>query len=183
MIAKKQNIESTFNQEQNRLTNFIKSRIGSIEDAEDIVQDVFLSFVGAFDDISDLRKSISWLYSVASNKIVDFRRKKKTYSIEDHKGKEGEENGLSLMDLIPSLESMPDEQLMLDAIWEEIQMRLEELPQEQREVFEWHEFEGFSFQQISEFTGITINTLISRKRYAVLYLRKHLEEMFKLINE
>ena len=183
MTSKKQNIESTFNQEQNRLINFIKGRIGSAEDAEDIVQDVFMSFVGAFDDISDLRKSISWLYSVAKNKIVDYRRKKKTYSIEEQKGKDGEERDLNLIDLIPSLESMPDEQMMLDAIWEEIQMRLEELPHEQREVFEWHELEGLSFQQISDFTGTTINTLISRKRYAVVYLREHLEEMFKLIKE
>ena len=183
MTAKTQNIERTFNQEQNRLTNFIKGRIGSTEDAEDIVQDVFLSFVGAFDDISDLRKSISWIYSVAKNKIVDYRRKKKTYSIEEQNSSDDIEKGLSLIDLIPSLESMPDEQMMLDAIWEEIQLRLEDLPQEQREVFEWHELEGLSFQQISDVTGTTINTLISRKRYAVVYLRKHLEEMFNLIKE
>jgi len=182
MTAKKQNIEQTFNQEQNRLTNFIKGRIGSREDAEDIVQDVFMSFVGSFDDISDLRKSISWLYSVAKNKIVDYRRKKKTYSIEDQSNKDGEQ-GLSLMELIPSLESLPDEQMMLNAIWEEVQERLNELPQEQREVFEWHELEGYSFLQISEFTGTTVNTLISRKRYAVMYLREHLDELFSLIKE
>lgn len=183
MTAKKQNIERAFNQEQNKLTNFIKSRIGSVEDAEDIVQDVFLSFVGAFDDISDLRKSISWIYSVAKNKIVDYRRKKKTYSIEEQYKVDSDEKRLNLIDLIPSLESMPDEQMLLNAIWEEIQIRLEELPKEQREVFEWHELEGLSFQQISDITGTTINTLISRKRYAVVYLRAHLEEMFKLIKE
>ena len=183
MTTKKQNIESTFNKEQNRLTNFIKGRIGSVEDSEDIVQDVFLSFVGAFDDISDLRKSISWIYYVAKNKIVDYRRKKKTYSIEEQNSTDDAEVGLSIIDLVPSLESMPYEQMMLDAIWEEIQMRLEELPQEQREVFEWHELEGLSFQQISDITGTTINTLISRKRYAMVYLREHLEEMFKLIKE
>ncbi len=183
MTAKKQHIESAFNQEQSRLTNFIKGRIASAEDAEDIVQDVFVSFVGAFDDISDLRKSISWLYSVAKNKIVDYRRKKKAIPIEDHTGNDEIEKGLSFIDLIPSLESTPDEQMLLDAIWEEVQIRLEELPKEQREVFEWHELEGYSFQQISEFTAIAVNTLISRKRYAVIYLREHLEDMFKLIKE
>lgn len=183
MTTKKQNIESAFNQEQNRLTNFIKGRVGSVEDAEDIVQDVFLSFVGAFDDISDLRKSISWLYSVAKNKIVDYRRKKKTYAIESQSSDDDDEEGLSIIDLVPSLETMPDEQMLLDAVWEEIQIRLDELPLEQREVFQWHELDGLSFQQISTITGASINTLISRKRYAVLYLREHLEEMFDLVKE
>ncbi|MBD0405374.1 RNA polymerase sigma factor [Flammeovirga sp. EKP202] len=180
MAEKNQNIEDTFQQEQGRLKNYIKGKIGSMEDAEDIAQDVFLSFVGGFDEISDLRKSISWLYTVAKNKIVDYRRKKKPLSIEDQKVND-EEEGLNLMDLLPSLETMPDEQLMKDMIWEEIQLRLEELPKEQKEVFEWHELEGFSFKQISEMTGETVNTLISRKRYAVLYLREQLESLFKLM--
>ncbi|WP_066631880.1 RNA polymerase sigma factor [Labilibacter marinus] len=182
MTTEKQNIGETFHQEQNRLTNYVKGRIGSVEDAEDIVQDVFMSLVGGFDDISDLRKTISWLYSVAKNKIVDFRRKKRPYSLEENKTNE-EGESLNISDLLPSLESMPDEQMMLDMVWEEIQERLNELPQEQREVFEWHELEGNSFQQISEFMGTPVNTLISRKRYAVLYLREHLEELFNQMNE
>ncbi|KXX67551.1 RNA polymerase sigma factor [Flammeovirga sp. SJP92] len=180
MAEKNQNIENTFQQEQGRLKNYIKGKVGSMEDAEDIAQDVFLSFVGGFDDISDLRKSISWLYTVAKNKIVDYRRKKKPLSIEDQKVND-EEEGLNLMDLLPSLETMPDDQLMKDMIWEEIQLRLEELPKEQKEVFEWHELEGLSFKQISEMTGETVNTLISRKRYAVLYLREQLDSLFKLM--
>ena len=181
MAAKTKHIGDTFNREQNRLRNYIRVRIGSAEDAEDMVQDVFMSLVGGFEDISDLRKTISWLYSVAKNKIVDYRRKKKTYSIEDQKGDEGE--GLNLADFLPSFESLPDEQMMLDLVWEEIQTRLQELPPEQREVFEWHELEGYSFQQISDFSGTAINTLISRKRYAVLYLRKHLEDLFREITD
>ena len=181
MTAKEQNIEDTFNREQNHLKNYIKSRIGSVEDAEDIVQDVFLSLVGGFDDIFDLRKTISWLYSVAKNKIVDYRRKKRTYSLEEQNDKD--EERLRLSDLILSLEPLPDEQMMMDLIWDEIQIRLRELPIEQREVFEWHELEGYSFQQISDFSGAAVNTLISRKRYAVLYLREYLEELFKQIKE
>ncbi|MBB6462113.1 RNA polymerase sigma factor [Flammeovirga kamogawensis] len=183
MAEKNENIENTFQEEQGRLKNYIKGKVGSMEDAEDIAQDVFLSFVGGFDEISDLRKSISWLYTVAKNKIVDYRRKKKTVSIEDQNSKIDDEEGLRLMDLLPSLESMPDEQLMLDMIWEEIQLRLKELPKEQREVFEWHELEGYSFNKISDITGNSVNTLISRKRYAVLYLREHLEDLFNQLKE
>lgn len=185
MATKESNIEQTFKNERSRLTTFVRSKIGSTEDAEDLVQDVFLSFIGGFEDISDLRKTISWLYAVAKNKIVDFRRKKKTYLLEDQvsTNNENEDDSLFLSELIPSITSAPDEQMMLDAIWEEIQARLGELPKEQREVFEWHELEGYSFQQISEMTNTTVNTLISRKRYAVLYLREHLEEMFELLNE
>lgn len=180
-MTKEQHIGATFSQEQGRLTNYIKGRIGSAEDAEDMVQDVFLSFTGAFDDITDLRKSISWLYSVAKNKIVDYRRKKRTYSVEEQTNVDENDESLRFIDLIPSLESMPDEQMTLDMIWEEIQERLQELPREQREVFEWHELEGYSFKQISESTGIAVNTLISRKRYAVLYLRDNLKDLFDLI--
>ena len=114
MSAKTRNIEDTFNQEQSRLISYVNSRIGSAEDAEDIVQDVFLSLVGGFDDISDLRKSISWLYSVAKNKIVDYRRKKRTSSLDDLKGKSEEDENVNLADLIPSLDSQPDEELMLE---------------------------------------------------------------------
>ncbi len=183
MTTEKQNIGDTFSQEQGRLTNYIKRRVGSAEDAEDIVQDVFMSLVGGFEDISDLRKTISWLYSVAKNKIVDYRRKKKPVSLEDQIEKDEEGIRLNIADLLPSLESLPDEQMMMDMIWEEIQVHLNELPKEQREVFEWHELEGYSFQQISDFSGTAVNTLISRKRYAVLYLREQLEELFIQLKE
>lgn len=146
MTTKEQHIEEAFDQEQQRLTGYVKKQVGSREDAEDIVQDVFMSLTGGFDDISDLHKTISWLYSVAKHKIVDFLRKKKTYALEDQKAQsDGEEEVLFLSDLIPSLEGLPDDQMMQDLIWEQIQMSLEELPEEQRNVFEWHELEGFSF--------------------------------------
>lgn len=176
-------IEQIYNEEQERLRGFVRKRISSNEDAEDIVQDVFVSLTGAFDDITDLRKSIAWLYATTKHKIVDFLRKKKTYSLEEQGGRFEDEESLMLADILPSFESLPDEQLMQDLIWDEIQFCLEELPQNQREVFEWHEFEGISFKQISEMTGETVNTLMSRKRYAVLYLRKQLEELFNSIKD
>ncbi len=184
MATKEQHIGAAFDQEQARLTGFVRKQVGSQEDAEDIVQEVFMSLAGGFDDISDLRKTISWIYSVAKNKVVDFLRKKKTYALEDQKVTAGDEDEtLYLSDLIPSLGVQPDDQMMQDLIWDEIRMSLEELPEEQRKVFEWHELEGFSFQQISESTGVAVNTLISRKRYAVLYLREQLGELFKQIKE
>ena len=182
MSSKTQKIESAFDSEQKKLTGFVRNRVGTQEDAEDIVQDVFESLVGGFDDIIDLRKAVSWMYSVAKNKIVDFLRKKKTYALEDQKrGTDDEGESFSMLDLIPSLEELPDSQMMQDLIWEQLQMSLEQLPKEQRDVFVWHELEGKSFQLISEITGVAINTLISRKRYAVVFLREELKELFEII--
>ncbi len=182
MEEKEHYIEQVFEQEQQRLTGFVKRRVGSLEDAEDIVQDVFVSLTSGFDDISDLRKSISWLYTVAKNRIVDFLRKKKTYSVEDQKKAVGEDGeSLSMLDLIPSLEELPDSQMMQDLIWQQIQLSLNQLPKEQRDVFVWHELEGKSFAIISEITGISVNTLLSRKRYAVVFLREELKDLFEII--
>lgn len=182
MSTNTQKIESAFDSEQQKLTGFVRNRVGSKEDAEDIVQDVFESLVGGFDDILDLRKAVSWMYAVAKNKIIDFRRKKKTYSIEEQKRSvNDDEESLSMMDLIPSLDVLPDDQMMQDLIWDQIQMSLEELPKDQRDVFVWHELEGKSFQMIAETTGVSVNTLISRKRYAVVYLREELKELFEII--
>lgn len=182
-MTEEKHIEYLFNDEQQRLTGYVRKQVGSTEDAEDIVQDVFLSMTGAFDDISDLRKSISWLYSTTKHKVIDFLRKKKTYSLEEQKQHYEDNEVLSLADILPSLEVLPDEQLMQDLIWDEIQFCLEELPKEQRQVFEWHEFEGLSFKQMAEITGETINTLISRKRYAIVFLREELKELFNSIKE
>lgn len=182
MSTKIQEIEIAFDSEQKKLTGFVRKRVGTQEDAEDIVQDVFESLVGGFEGIIDLRKGVSWIYSVAKHKIVDFLRKKKTYSIEDQKNfGSDEDETFSMLDLIPSLEELPDSQMMQDLIWEQIQVSLEQLPKEQRDVFVWHELEGKSFQLLSEITGLAINTLISRKRYAVVFLREELKELFEII--
>lgn len=182
MAEKVEHIETVFSNEQKKLTGFVRNRVGTLEDAEDIVQDVFESLVSGFDDISDLRKVISWIYTVAKHKVIDFLRKKKTYALEDQKSsKQEDEETFSFADLIPSFEELPDSQMMQDLIWEQIQMGLKELPQEQRDVFVWHELEGMSFKMMSEFTGLSVNTLISRKRYAVMFLREKLKELFEII--
>lgn len=182
MSTQTKKIESAFDSEQKKLTGFVRSRVGTQEDAEDIVQDVFESLIGGFEDIIDLHKAVSWMYSVAKNKIVDFMRKKKTYSLEDQKSSiQDDEESLSLIDMIPSLEELPDSQMMQDLIWEKIQLSLEQLPAAQRDVFVWHELEGRSFQLISESIDVPVNTLISRKRYAVVFLREELKELFETI--
>ena len=184
MVNKEQHISQVFTSEQGRITNFVKKQVGSLEEAEDIVQDVFYYFSDGFDEITDLQKSISWIYKVAKNKVIDFIRKKKTYALEDqHVTQEEGDEFLNMSDLLPSHESLPDNQMTQNLIWEEVNWCLAQLPDEQREVFEKHELEGISFQKISEDTGDSVNTLISRKRYAVLRLREHLAYIFKEIND
>lgn len=184
MANKEQHISKVFTSEKGRITNFVKKQVGSLEEAEDIVQDVFYYFSDSFDEIMDIQKSIYWIYKVAKNKVIDFIRKKKTYALEDQQipQQDGDEF-LNMSDLLPSDESLPDNQMMQDLIWEEVNWCLSQLPEEQREVFEKHELEGFSFQQISKTTGESTNTLISRKRYAVLRLREHLSYIFNELND
>ncbi|MDA3930026.1 MAG: RNA polymerase sigma factor [Prolixibacteraceae bacterium] len=183
MSSQQKHIAETYIAEKHKLKGFVRKRVNTNEDAEDIVHDVFMSLTDGFDDILNLTSIISWIYSVARNKIIDFNRKKKTILIEDQlKGKRDEEEVLNLSDILPSLDTLPDEQMFNDLIWEQVQQCLELLPQNQKEVFVLHELEGYSFQQIAEITGKSVNTLLSRKRYAVLFLKEELEELFEIIN-
>lgn len=182
MTTKEIQISEAFIDEQKKLTGFVRKKVKTNEDAEDIVQEVFMSLTDGFDDILNLSGLIGWIYSVAKNKIIDFNRKKKTSLIDDRKTKQTDEGDeLSLADILPSFESLPDDQMMQDLVWEQIKQSLELLPANQRDVFIWHELEGSSFKQIADFTGETVNTLISRKRYAILFLRDELKELFEII--
>ena len=184
MSPKEQHIINTYELEKPRLTGYIRKSVPTTEDAEDIAQDVFMSLTDGFDDILNLSSTISWLYAVAKKKIIDFKRKKKNYLLEDQK-QMGNDDGepLFLSDLLSSTESLPDDQLMEDLIWEEIQASLDLLPLNQREVFIMHELDGLSFQEISVITGGKVNTLLSRKRYAILFLREQLRELFDSIHQ
>jgi RNA polymerase sigma factor (sigma-70 family) len=184
MSLKEQHISETYESEKGRLTGFIRKRVSSDEDAEDISQDVFLSLSTGFEDILNLSNTLSWIYAVAKKKIIDFKRKKKNFRLEDQQqlAFDGDEP-LLIADIIPAIESLPDDKMMEDLIWEEILYGLELLPKNQKEVFVLHELEGLSFQDISELTGENVNTLLSRKRYAVTFLREHLGELFEIINE
>lgn len=183
MTSKDQkHISDAYNKEHNRLLGWIKKQVSDNFEAEDILQDVFYQLTVGFRDLQTIENLSSWLYRVAGNKIIDRRRKKKPRNFSSmEKNNNGIEKTLNLSDILPDLHESPEETELKELIWEEIQLSLEEMPQEQAEVFIMHEFEDKSFREISDLTGISVNTLISRKRYAVLNLRQELTPLYNLI--
>jgi len=181
-MTKELAIEKVVKQERGKLLRFIRRNVAAKEDAEDILQDVLYSLVSGFEDIEYFERISAWLIKVAKNKIIDAYRKKNPESSSDEiiikdDTTEGEE--LSLIDILPDLRNLPDEVYWQNLFWEEIEAALDELPEEQREVFIMNEFEGLSFKEISKIRNEPVNTLLSRKRYAVLYLRKKLKNLYE----
>jgi RNA polymerase sigma factor (sigma-70 family) len=177
-----ENIGNVYRHERNRLLGYIRKRTPNTIEAEDILQDVFYQLTVGFRDIRRIENLTSWIYTVADNRIIDFFRRRKTQSISySSKVKDDEEGPLSLEDILPSLGPAPEDDEIRDMIWKTIEKTLAELPEEQRSVFIANEFEDLSFKEISKKTGVLINTLISRKRYAVLALRENLKELYKLL--
>ena len=175
--SQSKSIENTFNKERGRLFNFIKSRVKDNELAEDILQDVFYQLINAYDTIESLEKQTSWLFTVARNKITDFYRKKKPVSLNSIQSDDDPE--VWLENIMPDFDNLPDHVYLKKIIWETLEGALEDLPPKQREVFVSHEFENKSFKQISEETGVSVNTLLTRKRYAILYLREQMLELYE----
>jgi RNA polymerase sigma factor (sigma-70 family) len=173
-----------FDSERERLLNYIRARVPDEEDARDILQDVFLQMVSGYQEIRALEKATSWLFTVAKNKIIDRMRKRKPYLMSEIPlpGK-GKEEPLMLEEVLPSTEMDAIDEMMREKAWQSIEKALDDLPPEQREVFVLHEFEDLSFRKISELTGEGVNTLLSRKRYAVMYLRSKLEELYKHLKD
>ncbi len=180
-LAMTQLQQNTFLKEKEKLLGFIRSRVSSVEEAEDILQDVFYQFVAGFDAIESIDRTTSWLYSVARNKIIDrYRRdaaRPKRTDFEFLSGKD-DDTPLTLQEILPDLDSSPESTLLREAIWDEITDALAELPADQREVFIQNEIEEKGFRELSEATGVSINTLLSRKRYAILALRKRLQKFY-----
>lgn len=174
-------IQGTFRKEQRRLYDFIRKRIANEEDAEDIVQDVFYDFIELYQLFQPVEQAAAWLFRAARNKIIDFYRKKKPQSLEKMLGNSEEDEGnYYLLDAImPYSEEGADAEMMQEAIMEAVMLALEEIPQEQAEVFIAHEIDDKSFKEISEETGISVNTLLSRKRYAILALREKLKGLYQ----
>jgi len=186
IMAEKKNeeVKKAVLREQNRLFNFIKRSVGDIEDARDILQDVFYQFIASYDQIRSTGRVTSWLYTVAKNRIIDLFRKKKPIAMSEIKisGQNPDnEELLSIEDILPGLSNLPDSEVHYNMLWDELEIAIDELPRKQKDVFVMHEFEGKSFNEISEITRDPVNTLISRKRYAVIYLRERLRELFKEI--
>lgn len=180
-LSQKKQIEDTIRRESPRLLGFIKKYVRRVEDAEDILQDVFYQFIRSFDDIQYIDRSASWLFTTARNRIIDVFRKKKAEPISEINVHSDDGDVLTLEDILPALGTSPEDNAMRKVIMDEIEEALSELPEEQREAFVQNEIEGRSFREISESTGISVNTWLSRKRYAVMYLRSRLEELFKEI--
>lgn len=174
--------QNTFLREKDKLLGFIRSRVVSMEEAEDILQDVFYQFVAGFESIDSVDRVTAWLYSVARNKIIDrYRREAVRPQRTDLEFKAGKDDDvpLTLQDILPDLGNTPESTLLKEAIWDEVTNALAELPQEQREIFVLNEIEEKSFREISEQTGVSINTLLSRKRYAIIALRKRLQRFYE----
>jgi RNA polymerase sigma factor (sigma-70 family) len=176
-------IGKTYTEEHDKLLGYIRRRVPENYEAEDILQDVFYQLTRGFNELSRIKNLTSWLYTVANNKIIDRYRKKKHQSVDvSSRNHNSEEGPLSLEDILPDLSETPEDVELKQIIWETIDNTLDEIPEEQSEVFVMHEFEEMSFKEISEITGEVVNTLISRKRYAVLELRNRLKFLYKQLN-
>ena len=167
-------ITDAVKQEQSRLRNFIRRRVPDSRDAEDILQDVFSELVEANRLLMPIDHLTGWLFRVARNRITDLFRKKKPESLSEAVGSEDDES-LTLEDLLPSPDAGPEALYARGVLLEELEDALDELPDEQREVFVGHEIEGRSFKEMAAESGVSVNTLLSRKRYAVLHLRERLQ--------
>jgi RNA polymerase sigma factor (sigma-70 family) len=173
--------EQTFLKEKDRLLSFIRNRVSSSEEAEDILQDVFYQFVSGFDSIESLDRVTSWLFSVARNKIIDrYRRESARPRKADfaHQAGIDDDSPISLQEILPDLGNTPEDTYLREMIWDAIMEALDDLPTEQREIFIQNEIEERGFREIAEETGVSINTLLSRKRYAILALRKKLQVLY-----
>ncbi len=163
--------------EQSRLLSFIRRRVPDTRDAEDILQEVFSELVEANRLLMPIEHVTGWLFRVARNRITDLFRKKRPESLPDVVTDDGDER-LGLDELLPSPDDGPEALLLRQALLEEIEAALAELPKDQRDVFVAHEIDGRSFKELVAATGVSQNTLLSRKRYAVLRLRERLQTVY-----
>jgi RNA polymerase sigma factor (sigma-70 family) len=178
MVQQDQQISEAIERERPRLRNFIRRRVPDQSDAEDILQEVFSELVEAYRMMKPLEQVTAWLFRVARNRITDlFRSKKREASREPAVTTEDGET-LQWEDLLPSPDAGPESAYARSVLLEEMDAALDELPEQQREVFVAHEFLGYSFREIAEQTGVSMNTLLSRKHYAVLHLRERLQSIY-----
>ena len=178
-------IENLFRTDRKKFLGFIRQRVRSQEEAEDILQDVFTNVLAASANVQKPIENIaSWVFTAVRNRIIDSYRKKRAETFSDMQTPGQAEDGVDTFEnFLGDFSNSPESDLIRKTIWEAVQDGLAELPLEQREVFVKNEFEGISFREMSEQTGVNINTLLARKRYAVLHLRRKLRELYKSINE
>ncbi len=177
-------IEELFRNDRKKFLGFIRQRVRSQEEAEDILQDVFTNVLAASRNVQRPIENIaSWVFTAVRNRIIDSYRKKRAETFTELQTPGQIEDGMdSFENFLGDLSTSPESNLIRKTIWEAVQNGLAELPDEQRDVFIKNEFEGISFREMSQMTGININTLLARKRYAVLHLRGHLKELYESLN-
>jgi RNA polymerase sigma factor (sigma-70 family) len=177
-LEQDQRISEVVKREQSRLRNFIRRRVPDPRDAEDILQDVFYELVEANRLLMPIEHVTGWLLRVARNRITDLFRKKRPESFSDTAVADEDDGLLQLEDLLPSPDAGPEALYARNVLLDELELAVDELPEEQREVFVAHELEGRSFKEMAAETGVSVNTLLSRKRYAVLHLRERLQSIY-----
>jgi len=163
--------------EGSRLRNFIRRRVPDSRDAEDILQEVFYELVEANRLLMPIEHVTGWLFRVARNRITDLFRKKKPETFSDSAVEDEDGEPLRIEDLLPAPDAGPEALYVRNVLLDELELALDELPEEQREVFVAHELEGRSFKELSAESGVNVNTLLARKRYAVLRLRERLQNI------
>ena len=174
MTDKDSEISAVVVRERSRLGNFIRRRIGNPEEAEDILQDVFYEFVEEYRLPESIEQASAWLFRVARNRIIDRFRKKKEVPMSET----GDEEEYRLDLALPSPDAGPEAEYARAVLLDALRQALDELPEAQREVFVEHELEGRSFKEMAAQSGVAINTLLARKRYAVLHLREQLQAVY-----
>ncbi|HET9130354.1 MAG TPA: RNA polymerase sigma factor [Terriglobia bacterium] len=179
MAEQDQQISEAIKREREKLRNFIRRRVPDPRDVEDILQDVFYRLVEANRLLMPIDHLTGWLFRVTRNRIADLFRRRRTENFSTNDVVNDNDERLKFEDLLPSPDGGPDALYARNLLLDELEMAIEELPEEQRDVFVAHELEGRSFKQIAAETGVNINTLLSRKRYAVLHLRERLSDIYE----
>ena len=177
IIEQDQLISQAMERDEPRLRSFIRKHVADTSEAEDILQDVFYELIEAYRLMKPVEHVTAWLFRVARNRMIDLFRRKKPSSLNNPIS--AEEDGDTLEDLLPSADAGPEAAYARNLLLDALEEALEELPEAQRQVFIAHEMLGQSFKEISAETGLSVNTLLSRKHYAVLYLRQRLQSIYK----
>jgi RNA polymerase sigma factor (sigma-70 family) len=179
MTERDRQISEIIAKQRSRLRNFIRKRVPNEADAEDLLQEVFFEVIEAYRLMEPVQQWSAWMFRVARNRIIDLFRKKRLGAYEnDPVAVSDEGETLRLEDMLPSPDAGPAEAYARTILLDEIEEALDELPEEQRDVFTAHEIEGYSFKEIAARTGVSVNTLLSRKHYAVLHLRRRLQAIY-----
>jgi RNA polymerase sigma factor (sigma-70 family) len=178
MAEQDERISEAIDRDKTRLRNFIRRRVADPSDAEDILQEVFYELVETYRLMKPIEQVGAWLFRVARNRITDLFRKKKPEASTNDPVVAEEGELLTVEDLLPSRDAGPEAAYARTVLLAELEDALEELPEEQRDVFLAHEIEGRSFKDLAIETGLSVNTLLSRKHYAVIHLRERLREVY-----